>query len=484
MADFQNIMESLRNEDLETHRRASKELADFSKQNPDHAELIKSIPELIDMWKTYDGYTGNYISLVFCNIGERVIPYVIKELKNDKMKCAAIYVLGTIGGPAVIPDIMEMLRDSNTQVQDAAAGMLYKIGDPVIPYMKKGIEDKEIRHASAIVLGLLGDNTVSDILVEALGNDALWIRVTAIRLLPKRMGPSCVPKIAQMIQLDNIGHIAMEEIEKMGESAAPYLADGLASNDYYIRGRCALLLGRIGSPAIPYVLKVLNSEEHRLFAIDALGEIKDNSVVDNLLELSDKGDWNVKSHCAKSLGKIGDEKAVPHLIELLKHKHHLVRMDASKAFIHIPDPSALPHLIRAMEDNSVEVCKNAATAIGKINDLSTLRLLLEKSFWDPKIDVRNSASLAVFELIENCDSLEQLENIQKKIESYHMEFRKQKEKPYGNEMHREILRHIRNILHNKMKLVKDSGILSLGTVKKPGEKDRRRYRTIRKTPVR
>ncbi|HNS25592.1 MAG TPA: HEAT repeat domain-containing protein [Methanobacteriaceae archaeon] len=245
-----------------------------------------------------------------------------------------------------------------------------------------------VRENSAEALGMIGEESAIDALIQALEEDpdeevrwkAVWV-------------------------LGEIGNIQVTEA----------LIKALKDNDWTVRRHAANSLGMIGDEeAVPSIIKALNDRDWhvRKYAAVALGKMKDERAIPILLEALDDddadvrwkaasslvkmgeisvplvinvfktGSWRVRGRAAEILGKIGDERAVPVLIDSLSHgksleKHRHVRGKAAEALGNIGDKVALDILLKTFhEDEYKYVQDKAEEAINKIRKTAKERSIL------------------------------------------------------------------------------------------------------------
>ncbi len=166
---------------------------------------------------------------------------------------------------------------------------------------------------------------------------------------------------------------------------------------YRLRKRAVDILTRLGSPAVPPLIRALQDEDGwvRREAAQALGEIKDARAVPPLIRALQDEDEGVREAAAEALGKIGDAQAVPTLIQALQDKNEEVRKAAAEALGKIGDAQAVPTLIRTLKlkNKSWGVRKAAAEALGKIGAPAVPFLI--RALQDEDEDVRRAAAQAL-----------------------------------------------------------------------------------------
>jgi len=147
------------------------------------------------------------------------------------------------------------------------------------------------------------------------------------------------------------------------------------------------------------LLEMLNYKRNwavREEAAKALGQIRDERVVEPLIEALKDEAKTVRNRAAQSLGRIGDGRAVEPLIEALNDEEWMVKRDALWALGMIGDERAVEPLINILQDKSVDGRSGAVGALGKIGDERAIEPLIE-ALQDTIIHVRQCAAQALGE---------------------------------------------------------------------------------------
>ncbi len=206
---------------------------------------------------------------------------------------------------------------------------------------------------------------------------------------------------------------------------------GLRAGDFRERWDIAKFFPQLGDRAIPPLIELLQDEtadwELRWFAVRILGEFQQPEVIATLIELlKTTHDDELSSIAAEALTQLG-EPAVVALSELLQHEEWrllavqaLARMqtpitldpllsvvNASQAEVRaaaiaalssVHDPRVTPVLVHALDDVAVAVRREAIIGLGLRPDLATtLNLvdLLKERLWDLNLDVCHQAAIAL-----------------------------------------------------------------------------------------
>jgi HEAT repeat protein len=163
--------------------------------------------------------------------------------------------------------------------------------------------------------------------------------------------------------------VQYEAVEALGRlrnpSAVPALIGALTGDQYSgIRWKAAEALAKIGTPAVPSLLAVLDhpDEDIRWKAAVTLGEIGDTRAIPPLVELLGDNDRFVRSRAAYALGLIGTP-AVEALKDAVSRGDTDFRRGAVTALGKVDDTSATEALVLALGDPSPELQQDAISAL-------------------------------------------------------------------------------------------------------------------------
>ncbi len=191
-----------------------------------------------------------------------------------------------------------------------------------------------------------------------------------------------------------------------GETAEPFLINGLCDGNSDRRFWCANILGKIGArDAVDALVKFVDDENNdvRTAVITSLGEIGNKQAIDvlkknlknpkkevrhksieilgrfgeeiveSLVESLSDDYWYVRDCACRALAKLG-KKVVPHLAKAYRNGNEDIRISAIKA-LYETGIDSLDVLITALSDNYEPICKKAADAIAKIGKPALDRLV-------------------------------------------------------------------------------------------------------------
>lgn len=143
------------------------------------------------------------------------------------------------------------------------------------------------------------------------------------------------------------------------------LAAALRDGDWQVREVAIEGIGQIGSPAVDVLLKLLRDWDVRKSAIVALGKIRDERVLEPLMQQLRNDEF--MEDATDALVNLG-EPALPGLIKALKDKEELVRKQAVIALGRIKSPEAIDPLIEMLQNKDWFTRLTAAAALEAIGD--------------------------------------------------------------------------------------------------------------------
>ena len=159
---------------------------------------------------------------------------------------------------------------------------------------------------------------------------------------------------------------AVITLGEMGdERCVEPLARGLRDGDWQVREVAIEAMGQVGSPAVDTLLKLLRDWDVRKYAILSLGKIRDERVLDPLVQQLKNDEF--KDDAINALVELG-EPSVPKLIVALKDKDENVRKSAVLALGRIKNNDAIDPLIQMLSDKDWFTRLTAAAALESIGD--------------------------------------------------------------------------------------------------------------------
>jgi aminopeptidase N len=176
-----------------------------------------------------------------------------------------------------------------------------------------------------------------------------------------------------------VGRIrAAKALRKDGSPRAVHaLVEALRQEPFWgVRAEIAKELAKLGSETARDALLGAIGDSHpkaRRAIVDALGELRHDSVGDAMVKIIDEGDpsLQVEGAAAKALGQIRDRRAVAKCAEVLDRPSwgEVLRVRALSGLSMARDPNALPHLLTWTEPTRPDRARAAAASgLGRLSD--------------------------------------------------------------------------------------------------------------------
>ncbi len=261
------------------------------------------------------------------------LDYTVYSVRDNVMQ-----TLVEIGKSAVQP-LLLALKDTRSNVREAATETLGRIKDPVsIEPLVQLLQDDDLRIVAEMALAMFGNLAVQP-LIQMLGNNRSNVREAATETLGRIKDPVSIEPLVQLLQDDDLAvrFAAQNSIRKFGELAVPPLLESLNSEDGTLRRGAANVLGYIGDKRATSLLLQLLRSKHtgdRISALEALGKIGDPISAGRIIDSLKDKDKDIRRLSAKALGRIGDVRALMSLIKMLK-KDKDVGQDVYEAIVDI-----------------------------------------------------------------------------------------------------------------------------------------------------
>jgi HEAT repeat protein len=323
-------------------------------------------------------------------------------------RVGALHQLGLMQTDKVIPVAIQLFRDPDPHVQNAASLALVQLGASAVPSLisaYKSHSDDTSKWVEKTLLKIGPD--AADILITSLPRmDQLSQERTSYTLIS--MGPSILPKLVQALgHHDGDGERIIEAIiENIGAPSVPYLLDALKSSDEELRSLAAVELVMAGPRVIPDILQSCSDDtpqerQLKYYIISQIG----TPALDRLYACLKSANPVTVSMAVEAFVEFGDSATAP-LITGLFEQNSEIQQSAENAIIRIGEPivtaliyeiparkeseqeqlvrllskigqPALPAMVNALAHPSPAVTKNMVTGIAAMGALGT-PLLLEK----------------------------------------------------------------------------------------------------------
>jgi HEAT repeat protein len=141
-------------------------------------------------------------------------------------------------------------------------------------------------------------------------------------------------------------------------------------------------LSKLGNTAIPVMQELLDDPATRLFAVQALGQIRHSEIIPLLLQVVKDSDPQVRAIAIEALGSFHSPEITEILVEALQDRTVPVRRTAvtSLGFRHVDECQSLDlveHLRPLLFDLNLDVCRQSAIALGRLSIPNAVTALFE-----------------------------------------------------------------------------------------------------------
>jgi HEAT repeat protein len=267
-------------------------------------------------------------------------------------------VLGAIGDPGHIERIRVGLRSTDAVVRSAAATALAKLADPkAIDSLLLLLDDLDIvvRDLAVDALAALGPVAV-DPLADLLMSDPSDRVRRGCRLSLSRIGSPAVPRLIR--ELDTAEHSWEAELvlASFGSPAVPLLVSALASRSPDVVHAAKRVLVAIGQPARPELLLALANRQWTGFvaALDVVATMADELELANALATGlEDPDPVVREISIRGVAALGS-RAVPMLTTRLSADDPILQASVVSAFTAIGGPGVPTLVERARNGHTAE----------------------------------------------------------------------------------------------------------------------------------
>jgi HEAT repeat protein len=365
---------------------------------------------------------------------KRPVSELIDDLHSGdvRKRVQAAYQLADRGSEAkdAVPDLVQMLRDRDSRMQEVAAGALLKIGEPAVPALTELLRarepkqvpagraafvgaaaagplpavsllpvtpsdgDRRRREAAASILGQIGGEKALAVLRGGIKDSDPEVRrfsAQGLALMAARRGAvkEVLPDLAKAVKDPNrdvrLTAVVMLQlyVRPLPKEAAPPLISALTDRDALVRDRAVralTVLGREGAEALPALARVMKDDPEVQIRLDAASAIwaisgKSKDLVPMLMDTLKSDNPVARGEAAVVVATIGKQdkemrQALPKLRALLKDSDVRVRIRAALALWWIDGNTSdtLPVLRAGVLDRDPEVRIVAAAVLGDMKE--------------------------------------------------------------------------------------------------------------------
>ncbi len=326
----------------------------------------------------------------------------LKSSQSESKRGLAAEILGCLEDKSAVMTLIDALSDISPEVRAKSATALGKLKDSgaVNVLLELLISDPIpfVRVRVAQALGSIGHPAVIDYLVNVLKDPEWWVRVRAVESL-EQFGENAVSALLIALEDDDLevrrrSAMALEKIGYVGKIIEEYRQEEYKPEIKNI----LFLIARTG--IIECISEKLNMEDMNLQKriVRILGDAKVMEASGILLELlSNTTEWTFKARIIESLGKIGTQEAVPRLIDCLKDDKYWVRRSAVEALGMLGSVDSVDEIAEILLDPSLHAREAALNALSSLKTAKYSKTI-EACLDDPSSSVRSTALRVIREL--------------------------------------------------------------------------------------
>jgi HEAT repeat protein len=223
---------------------------------------------------------------------------------------------------------------------------------------------------------------------------------------------NAVNAINKKISIDNPKNIRIAAIGALGEvktdsskAISILIQESLYDKDDDVRFKTINALGKIGEPAAPVLVDLLQKEENLNQIEIALKRVGESAVPHLLEALTNKKTRKNAIDLAKLIltPKYGFQGTVSKLIEFLGDKNPEIQEEVINTIIEMGDPG-LESVIRALNSQHPKVRENASEILGRFGTMN-IHLYIENMVKDPKKLVQTAELLTLLAIYQPDDDI-------------------------------------------------------------------------------
>ncbi|HKP85955.1 MAG TPA: HEAT repeat domain-containing protein, partial [Blastocatellia bacterium] len=183
-----------------------------------------------------------------------VDPTQLLKDESEEIRLDAVRTLKFSHDPRALSALVEALRDASLKVKAEAVQAIVTLGEqatgPVIRLLNDATDEADYLSArfAAKALGLIGDRSISSVLVELLNSDDKFVACEAALALGRVGESKAVPDLMAMLEEPN-GNIRFAAAEALGQICDPAAYDALQrrlnDDDEGVRAKARWALSRL-----------------------------------------------------------------------------------------------------------------------------------------------------------------------------------------------------------------------------------------------
>jgi len=307
-------------------------------------------------------------------------------------------------------DLIQQLFDADYDTHTRAIIALYDAGKKAVPYLLAVVNNNinpDGQHRVITLLGELQDRRATPKLCELLRQtNTTETKVIILNALNQLDDISCLPTVAQTLHdEDRVVERAVNVLGNYGlPQAIPLLHNLLSHPSASVRRETAIVLGQAYKDpvAVPVLLPDLKSEHlpDQLRALQVLGHLRAEAALPEVIDCFAHPNPTIQAAAATALGQIQSLDVVDVLIERLRFEPAPNVMTAIvTALGEIGEPAATMPLLQLLdEDITVATRRAIAVALGKIGDPMAIDSLRQLIHFDLDFNVQYHAIMSLADI--------------------------------------------------------------------------------------
>ena len=310
---------------------------------------------------------------------------LIDALKNDssQVRRKAVIALGKIGDERAVEPITGLLNDSDPGVRFYIPTSLEMIGgETIIEPLHKAMKNEiaQVRMDAATIIGKLEDQTGIDILIELLADDNSYVKTGATNALIK-IGEPALPKLIDVLNT-KAENISLPPTSFIGDKILDKYIKELAKRTA-LQVSAASILGSINATSA--INPLLQSMKYEVGA-GATEDEKANAA-------------SVRAGASAALAALGPAAVEPLIRILESSEDENAKVTAISILGSIGDKRAVMPLIEALKGKNKNIRAVAAEALGNLKDRRATPILIE-TLKDTDVVTKDNAALALGKMVD------------------------------------------------------------------------------------
>lgn len=180
-------------------------------------------------------------------------------------------------------------------------------------------------------------------------------------------------------QNSGVQDAAMHSLIAIGGELTAYMVIPLLRGDALLRNTAIIILQSLGRVSVPLLYQLLKDKDDdvRKFAVDMMGEIRDDVIPERLIPYLEDPNANVRAATAKTLGSLQYTDAVPELASALGNDEEWVIFSILETLGMLRAEESVPAIARLLHNESVATRYAAIETLGVIGSDAGIEPLLE-----------------------------------------------------------------------------------------------------------